>query len=585
MQKLVVGFRDFFFVCRVGIMADLSVPGTSAGKRRKIAVKNDKKLTDDELLEFLNASDSDEDPFHESDSDDNYVLNEEASDSEEDVNDATGNVSPASVFPQVNNDPVWIDVPHTLPHNFNFNSHVGLLVQPTGNEPMDYFNLLIDDSFYTNIVNQTNIYAEEIFLEGVLEHSRITQWKDVDVPELKIFFGLVLHMGTIQISRLQDYWRKDPLFDFQCFSRHMSRNRFLLIMRALHFAKNSPVSAADDRLFKIRPVIKYFNDKMLEIYGPGKHLSLDESLVLWRGRLSFRQYIKNKRHRYGVKLYILTESSGITLKVLVYAGANDECSGKGHTTKVVLHLLEERLNKGHAVYMDNYYNSYELSRELLKCNTYCTGTIDKKRKNNSHDVMVTKLRKGESITKYADGVVIGKWRDKRDVHFISTEFLGKFVHTTNRRGVEKEKPDAIIAYNKHMLGVDRKDQMLSYNSSDRKTLRWYKKIGIYFLQLALLNSHYLYNKYSGNRKMSYHDYRLEIISNLLGTKNIQKQAKPKAAEHLPTLLPRNASGRIARKDCRMCARAKKRVMTNYTCVECVGNPGLCLNNCFKEWHQ
>lgn len=32
--------------------------------------------------------------------------------------------------------------------------------------------------------------------------------------------------------------------------------------------------------------------------------------VLWRGRLRFRQYIKGKRHKYGVKLYTLTEHQG-----------------------------------------------------------------------------------------------------------------------------------------------------------------------------------------------------------------------------------------------------------------------------------
>lgn len=51
----------------------------------------------------------------------------------------------------------------------------------------------------------------------------------------------------------------------------------------------------------------HFNNKMNTIYCPGKELSLDESMVLWRGRLLFRQYIKNKRHKYGIKLYVLAE--------------------------------------------------------------------------------------------------------------------------------------------------------------------------------------------------------------------------------------------------------------------------------------
>lgn len=64
---------------------------------------------------------------------------------------------------------------------------------------------------------------------------------------------------------------------------------------------------------------------MKEVYEPSKNLSLDESMVLWRGRLVFRQYIKNKQHKYGVKSYLLTEPWGFYIglwfildKVMIY---------------------------------------------------------------------------------------------------------------------------------------------------------------------------------------------------------------------------------------------------------------------------
>lgn len=37
-------------------------------------------------------------------------------------------------------------------------------------------------------------------------------------------------------------------------------------------------------------------EKFTTVYSPGKELSLDEAMLLWRGRLSFRQYLKNNRH-------------------------------------------------------------------------------------------------------------------------------------------------------------------------------------------------------------------------------------------------------------------------------------------------
>ncbi|KAJ8938693.1 hypothetical protein NQ314_011372 [Rhamnusium bicolor] len=67
---------------------------------------------------------------------------------------------------------------------------------------------------------------------------------------------------------------------------------------------------------------------MADTYYPDKMLTLDESMVLWRGRLTIRQYIKNKRHKYGVKLYIVTEPDGTIIKFAVYTGQLDDFGGK-----------------------------------------------------------------------------------------------------------------------------------------------------------------------------------------------------------------------------------------------------------------
>ncbi|KAJ8932250.1 hypothetical protein NQ318_006482 [Aromia moschata] len=37
----------------------------------------------------------------------------------------------------------------------------------------------------------------------------------------------------------------------------------------------------------------------------GRERSLDEAMISWRFRVQFKQYIKNKRHKYGIKLHII----------------------------------------------------------------------------------------------------------------------------------------------------------------------------------------------------------------------------------------------------------------------------------------
>lgn len=78
---------------------------------------------------------------------------------------------------------------------------------------------------------------------------------------MKIFFGLLFHMGTIKLNRFEDYWKKCRLFNIPCFRECMSRNRFMLIFRALHFTRNpkegEPIP--HNRLFRIQSVLNYFN--------------------------------------------------------------------------------------------------------------------------------------------------------------------------------------------------------------------------------------------------------------------------------------------------------------------------------------
>ena len=75
-----------------------------------------------------------------------------------------------------------------------------------------------------------------------------------------------------------------------------------------------------DRLHKIRPFLDLSRKRFRKVYQPGKTLNVDESLILFKGRLKFKQYVKTKRSRFGIKLYKLATSHGITLDLLVYSG-------------------------------------------------------------------------------------------------------------------------------------------------------------------------------------------------------------------------------------------------------------------------
>ncbi|KAF0722040.1 piggyBac transposable element-derived protein 4-like [Aphis craccivora] len=257
---------------------------------------------------------------------------------------------------------------------------------------------------------------------------------------------------------------------------------------------------------------------MEELYQLSKNLSIDESMVLFRGRLMFHQ----------------DTNTGLVHRVLIYSGEGTGTSEElSHTEYVVEKLMEGYYYKGHSIYMDNYYNSVKLAHYLLEKQTYCTGTLRANRKNNPKAINDKKFKKGETICQYTEkGVGVVKWKDRRDVIAISSEHSHDLVNITNRRGIIKSKPLSIIKYNEYMSGIDRQDQMLSYYPCERKTLRWYKKLGIHFIQILLLNWYLLYNK---NR-------------------------------------------------CRLCSSKGVRKMTSFYCSMCEDEPGFCLD-CFEEFHR
>jgi len=74
-------------------------------------------------------------------------------------------------------------------------------------------------------------------------------------------------------------------------------------------------------------------------------MCIDESIFPFVGRLSFRQYIKNKRHRYGIKIFKLCIDNFYTVGFKIYAG-KESVVGQRVSTRIVTEMAEEYLDMG-----------------------------------------------------------------------------------------------------------------------------------------------------------------------------------------------------------------------------------------------
>jgi len=57
--------------------------------------------------------------------------------------------------------------------------------------------------------------------------------------------------------------------------------------------------------------------------------------------------------------------------------------------------------------------------------------------------------------------------------------------------MEIKKPYAIVQYNKYINDVDRADQLLSYYSVLKKTVKWSKKVVLYLLNSVLFKAFFV----------------------------------------------------------------------------------------------
>jgi len=115
-----------------------------------------------------------------------------------------------------------------------------------------------------------------------------------------------------------NYWSSSEIFKTK-FGTIISRNRFEILLQMIHFADNSQIDKTNC-LFKLGTLI---DDVMLNsnmCIKPGKSFCIDEFLIKFMGRLSFKQYIKNKRNKFGIKLFILCIHPCYTLAMKVYCG-------------------------------------------------------------------------------------------------------------------------------------------------------------------------------------------------------------------------------------------------------------------------
>ncbi|XP_064631427.1 piggyBac transposable element-derived protein 4-like [Lineus longissimus] len=196
----------------------------------------------------------------------------------------------------------------------------------------------------------------------------------------------------------------------------MPCDRFLLLCKFLHFADNTMMDPGipnvSRKLYKLYPILNHLRQKFKSVYQPEQEIAIDESLMMWKGRLGWKQYIPSKRARFGIKSYELCESqSGYIWDFFIYTGQDTEYRAEYRDNpsmgaKVVLSLAHPLLDQGYGINMDNFFSSPVLFDFLCQHETDAVGTIRSNRKGLPVQMKQKRLKKGESCEYYRDDIDI-----------------------------------------------------------------------------------------------------------------------------------------------------------------------------------
>lgn len=259
----------------------------------------------------------------------------------------------------------------------------------------------------------------------------------------------------------------------------MARDRFLQILRYLHFADNTLAPRADSADYKIQPFLDLIVPSFQQVYKPTRQLAIDETLIKFKGKVHSRQFLPIKPGRFGIKTFTLAEStSGYLLNSKIYTGKEGNAVQKDLGRKAVMSVIEPYLDMGYYVFMDNYYTFMTLFEELEERKTLACGTVRYKRQGLPKEICgvkekkVKQLKRKESLYRQKGNVTCMTWRDRKPVSVLATAPTtttdeGFVQHSIKVNGKWEKKgfarPGVVHLYNTYMSGVDLSDQrVVSY---------------------------------------------------------------------------------------------------------------------------
>ena len=261
-----------------------------------------------------------------------------------------------------------------------------------------------------------------------------------------------------------------------------------------------------DRLFKISPLLKHLQGKFRQIPAE-EYNATDEQVIPFKGHHSLKQYLRNKPHKWGYKVFTRAGTSGIVYDFEVYQGKDtivgDNSEGLTISGSIVTHLAKDLYGSGAKIFFDNWFSSIELLKALQSHDLHAVGTVRSSRIGKCPLKSDKELKKsGRGSYDYAvernSNICAVRWLDSKDVTLVSsyvavgeTDSVKRF-DASSKTVITVQRPEIVREYNKFMGGVDLCDMLLELYRINMPLKRWYFRFVFYCIDVSVANSWLIY---------------------------------------------------------------------------------------------
>lgn len=375
---------------------------------------------------------------------------------------------------------------------------------------IEIWNLFFDDAVINTIVHCTNIYIDKI--RNNFEREQDASY--TDAIEIRAFIGLLYLIGSLRSSRknLHSLWNNSKGNGLESCYLTMSEVRFRFLIRCLRFDNVMDRNARKefDKLAPIREVSELLVNNFQKYFSPSEYLTVDEQLLAFRGRCSFRQYIPSKPAKYGMKVLALVDSkTAYTCNLEVYVGKQPEGPYQlsNSAEEVVLRLVEPVSGSNRNITGDNWFTSVSLAKRLLqeKQLTY-VGTIRKNKREIPREFLPNKNRaENSSLFGFETTCSLVSYCPKKNKSVLVLSTMHDTDDIDESTG-DKKKPDVVTFYNMTKVGVDLLDQLCQKNDVARNSRRWPMVLFYNLVNISAINALCVYKYHHQFQKISRVDF-------------------------------------------------------------------------------